>query len=108
MRASERHSHPGETRWRHESGHETNESPQGILTRCRTQIEIQVRAWNHCEPGKGTHQPERPDKEHGMEIMWASEEHSPTGEPKQRDKSGNETNCEPERAHTCWGAQIER
>jgi hypothetical protein len=94
MRASEGHSRPGEPRHRDKSEHGNNASQRGALTSWRAQTQRQVRTRKQCEPARGTHALESPDTETSQdtETMRASEGHSPTEEPRHRDKSGHENN----------------
>ena len=63
---------------------------QGALTCWRAQTERQVRIQKECEPERGTHSLESPDRETSQdtERMRARKGHSLPGEPRQRDKSG--------------------
>ena len=64
-------------------------SQQGALTNWRAQTERQVRTQKECEPARGTHRLESPDRETSQdtERLQASKGHSPSGEPRQRAKS---------------------
>jgi len=110
MWAREGHSPTGEPRHRDKSDHGKNVSQRGVLTSWRAQTEGRVRTRKECEPLRGTHQLESTDGETSQdtEEMQASEGHSHSGEPIQRDKSGHGKNVSQRGVLTSWTAQTER
>ena len=81
-----------------------------ILTSLRARKQRQVRTRKECEPARGTHHLEGPDTKtfQDTERIRASEGHSQTGEPRNRNNSGHRKDENQQGALTFWKAQIQK
>ena len=110
IRPTEAHSLPGDGRQSNLSGHRNNPTDRGPLTSWRRQREQLVRIPKQSDRPRPTHILEAADRGtcQDTETIRPTEAHSPTGDGRQSDLSGQRNNPTDQGPLTNWRRQTER
>ena len=109
IRPTEAHSHPGDSRQSHLSGHRNNPTDRGPLTLWRRQTEGLVRTPKQSDRPKPTHFLETADRAicQDTKTIRPTEAHSRTADGRQSDLSGHRNNLTDRGPLTSWRQQTE-